>query len=96
MEAVNTKFIEGSDFDFVIQRTQDVEPIIEHAKALHNEGFHGSSDMKHAAEIPLVLVEDYMNRNKISWHEFSNSQDHIKRMLQDPAMGHFRIWKGAV
>lgn len=96
MESINTKFVEGADLQFQIQRTQDVEPIIELAKHLHNTGQHGSSDMKHAAEIPMVLVEAYLTQNGITFHEFANNQDHVKRLLADPAIEHFRVWKGRI
>ena len=40
----------------VTQRTQDCTPIVERTQALHKEGFHGSSEFKHAASIPFVAV----------------------------------------
>ena len=70
--------------------------IAEDAKARHNAGFHGSSDMKHAARVDPVLIESYLNRNGITWQEFSRSQEHMKRFLNDPALAHFRIWPGRI
>ena len=75
---------------------QDCTPILENAQALHNAGNHGSSEMKHAARIPVVIIEKYCNDNGILYSEFMNSQDHQKRMLNDPALSYFRIWRGAV
>ena len=75
---------------------QDCTPFADYAKARHNEGLHGSSDMRLAASVPFVLVEKYLNDNGITLHEFSASQDHKKRLLNDPAIAHFRIWKGPV
>lgn len=80
----------------VTQRTQDCAPLAERAKALHNEGLHGSSEMRHAASIPLVFVEDYCNRNGILFSEFMSNKEHIKRLVNDPALAHFRIWKGRI
>lgn len=80
----------------IFERVQDCTPIAERTKALHNEGLHGSSEMKHAASLPLVLVERYCNDNGITFNEFCSSQDHIKRMLNDPSLSHFRVWRGAV
>lgn len=80
----------------VFERVQDCTPIADHTKALHNEGLHGSSEMKHAAKLPLVLVERYCNDNGISFQEFCNGQEHIRRMLNDPALSHFRVWPGKV
>ena len=70
--------------------------IADDAKARHNAGFHGSSDMKHAARVDPVLIEAYLNRNGITFSEFCGDQAHMRRFLSDPAIGHFRIWKGQV
>ena len=75
---------------------QDCTPYADHAKAMHNEGFHGSSDMKLAASVPNVLVEKYLNDNRILMSEFVGSPDHQRRFLNDPAIAHFRIWRGRV
>lgn len=70
--------------------------IADDAKARHNAGMHGSSDLKHAARVDPVLIEAYLNRNGITFHDFCCDQSHMKRFLSDPAIGHFRIWKGAL
>lgn len=82
------------DGKLVTQRTQDCTAIAEHTTALHNEGLHGSSDFKHAAKIPLVFVEAYCNQNNIHFAEFMSNKEHIKRLVNDPALATFRIWKG--
>jgi len=82
--------------DGIIERVQDVEPILETCKAFHNEGLHGESDMKHAARIPNVIIERYLNDNHITMQEFMNNEEHIKRLLNDPSLSHFRIWKGRI
>lgn len=83
------------DGDLVSITSQDCTPIAEHAKALHNEGHHGTKDMKLAAKLPLVMVEKYCNDNGITFQQFMTDRAHIKRLAQDPAMAHFRVWKGA-
>lgn len=80
----------------VFERVQDCEPIMERTKALHNEGHHGSSEMKHAAKIPKVLVEKYCNLHGISFREWLGNEHHIRAMLNDPALKAFRIWPGKV
>lgn len=75
---------------------QDCTAIAEYAKARHNEGLVGSSEMRLAASVPFVIVEKYLNDNKITMAEFSKSQEHKKRLLNDPANSHFRIWAGRV
>jgi hypothetical protein len=84
------------DGKMTVQRTQDCVPIAEYAKARSNEGHHGSADMKFAASIPFVMVEKYCNDNHVEFSDFMNSQEHKQRLLNDPALSHFRIWKGRV
>lgn len=84
------------DGALVTGTVQDATPIAEVTKAMHNEGRHGSSDMKLAASVPMVLVEKYCNDAGISFAEFMGNQDHKKRLLNDPAIAHFRVWKGRV
>jgi hypothetical protein len=86
-----------ADGDTVVERrSQDVETNLDYAKALHNSGQHGSSELKHAAHFPHALVEKYIAANGINMHEFMVNPTHIRRMLNDPALGDFRIWKGRV
>lgn len=75
---------------------QDAEPILEHAKRLHIEGQHGTSEMRHAARFPRVLVDKYCNDNGITFEEWMKDKTHIRRMLSDPDLSYFRVWKGAV
>ena len=84
------------DGALVTGTTQDCTPYAERAQALHNEGRHGSKDMRLAASVPMVLVETYLNRCGIEMSEFVGSPEHQRRCLNDPAIGHFRIWKGRV
>ena len=80
---------------FISSTTQDCDPIAEYTKAMHNAGFTGpSSDMKLAASVPFVLVEKYLNDNHLTMAEFARDSTHKKRLLEDPALAHFRVWKG--
>ena len=84
------------DGDLVTGTIQDCTPYLEKAKRLHNEGVHGSSEMKHAASLPFVLVEKYCNDNGITFQEWMQSKDHKRAMLNDPSLSYFRIWPGRV
>lgn len=75
---------------------QDCTPIAEVTQALHNEGHHGSSDFKHAAKIPFVLIETYCNNNNLTLADFWHNPAHLKTMLNDPDLKAFRIWPGRV
>jgi len=84
------------DGAMTVERFQDCTPIVEHTKALNREGFHGSSEMKHAAKIPYIIIERYCNDHNILFSEFMQNKEHMKRVLNDPALAAFRIWPGRV
>lgn len=95
MSKIFTRFHRAHDSDTIaIERVQDCTPIAEEAIALHNAGIHGSNEMRHAARIPNVMIEKYCNDKGITFAEWMQNEDHIRAMLNDPALAHFRIWKG--
>ena len=96
MSAIQTRFLEGADHTYQISRTQDVEPIVGYAKSMQAAGLTGSKDMRHAAEIPSIIVENYMQRVGITFSEFCANQEHGKALLNDPALAAFRIWEGVI
>lgn len=95
MDGMQTK-LHIHDGNATFQSVQDCTPILEHTTRLHNEGHHGGKEMKHAARIPQVLIEQYLTQHNILFSEFCSNQEHIKRMLNDPALSGFRIWPGKV
>ena len=84
----------AQDDKLVVGRSQDCTPIVEDAVRRHNLGMHGTSDVKHAARIPSVIIEKYCNESGITFGEFMNDPVHIKRLVQHPDNSMFRIWKG--
>lgn len=80
----------------VIGRSQDCTPIAEYAKRRHIEGQHGNKEMKFAASIPYVICEKYCNDNGIEFSEFMGNPAHMRAVLNDPALAHFRIWPGRI
>jgi hypothetical protein len=81
--------------DLVTGTVQDCTPIAEYAKARQNAGMVGSSEMRHAASLPLAIVETYCNVNGLTLDQWLGDPIHAKRMLNDPALADFRIWRGA-
>ena len=77
----------------VVNRAQDVEPILDHCKALvaSNTYRTPSGDMHHAADFPMVLVEAYMASKGITFDQFLEDSSHVKNMLADPALRDFCI-----
>lgn len=81
--------------DLIIAHSvQDVSPILEACKTLAKEGVTGSSELKHAATFPMVLIETYMNKIGINFQEFMRNPQHAKTMLNDPDLKGFRVWQG--
>lgn len=96
MSDVLTQYHVDSDDRLIVNRVQDVEPILERAKALHNDSRFGTKDYRHLASLPKVLVEDYCNRAGITFADFMEDEAHVKRMLTDPSLSYFRVHKGGV
>ena len=96
MNGLSTQFLEGADHAFAINRTQDVEPILNYTKGMSAIGAGNGKDIKHAAEIPMIFVEQYIQRIGITFAQFCEGQDHIKAVVNDPALAAFRIWAGKV
>ena len=96
MSGVSTRMIEGADHEFAIHRAQDVEPILNYTKEMNRIGAGKGTDLRHCAEIPMIIVENYMQRTGITFNEFTASQEHIKAVVNDPALRDFRIWEGVV
>jgi hypothetical protein len=85
---------EGDSVTF--ERVQDCTAIAEYAQARHNEGHTGSKEMKFAGTLPAIFIEKYCNDNGILFSEWCGNPEHARRMLNDPALDHFRIWKGKI
>lgn len=90
---LDTKIVVEGD-KMHVGRFQDCTPIAEYAKAMHREGYHGSNEMKFAGTIPYVFIEKYCNDKGVAFHEFMSNKEHIRAVLNDPALADFRIWKG--
>lgn len=68
------------DGKIIIQRSQDIEDILEFNKQRNMEGHNRKSDMRLAGSIPFVVVEQWVKESglKIGSKEFS---EYIKKKL---------------
>lgn len=82
--------------DLIVRQTEDVEPHLEHAKALRSIGATGSSELKHAAHFPASAIMAYCQKHGIDMHEWAINPVHIRRMLNDPELSGYRVWTGRV
>ena len=67
--------------DLVTGTIQDCTPILEDAQARQNAGFVGSSEMRHASRLPMVVVETYCNVNGITFD--GATKDAMQRAVRD-------------
>jgi len=74
----------------------DLHAVADHCKALHNEGFTGDGDVKVLAHVPAIVIEKWLNDHGITFAEFMRDRSVRARMLNDPALAAFRVWKGKV
>lgn len=92
-----TEFISNPDKDeTIIVHTARFDGLVDHNKALQNEGLHGSKEMKHVANIPGIVIEQYCFTKGVSWQEFWADKKHIKNILNDPELAYFRVAPGKI
>lgn len=74
---------DGSKEKLIINRTQDVEPILKENRRKRNE-FNGRyGDLAHIAEIPFVVIEK-LDKDGL-WQSFLDGDEKvIDRWLKDP------------
>jgi hypothetical protein len=80
----------------VFTQSEDVEPLIEHLAKLRqdSDGKSKSGEMYHVGDIPMTVVQDYLNTTGVSYMEFIRNDVHIKRILMNPDFSKFRVWQG--
>lgn len=74
----------------------DLKAVAEVCKGLQNSGITGDKEMRHLAEFPGFIIEQYCNLNGITWAEWMQNPVHARRMLNDPDLAHFRVHAGRV
>ncbi len=84
---------EGGLTDLLYVNMRDLHAVADHCKAMHNEGNIGTKEMPKLAEFPAAIVEKYINDAGITFAEWMRNPVHVRRMLRDPALSHFRINK---
>lgn len=91
---VRTKTKVEGDGTVVVQRQQLVADHVDYCKARANEGHHGFPDFKLKASIPVTVIEAYCRTNGITLREWQRNKEHVRRMVNDPALADFRIAPG--
>lgn len=97
MELHTTGMMHTGD-SIVERKSQDLSGILDYAHEQRRDRNTGSSDMKYAARIPAVIIEQYMAKTGTSFQELmsGSGEKHWRAILNDPDNDLFRIWKGKV
>lgn len=92
-----TKWHEEADGTIVLQKTTDVEPVLERAKELHNVGAHttGMGD-KHVASIPVEVLDMWARQRGKTFGDVMRDERLMTEFLQDPDQSAWRVWKGQI
>lgn len=95
--STTTKFISNPDKDeTVVAHTEVFDGLLNHNAELRATQQFGSKDMRHVANIPGIVIEDYCFRRGVSWAEFWSDNKHIKAICNDPTFAYFRVAPGIV
>lgn len=89
-------YLDETEEKLYFQKIQDVEPILEDAKARHKEhgGKNKAGDFYHAGRFPPVLIEEWLRIRGLNMRDFKGEV--VDRFLNDPEHSAFRIWQGRV
>ena len=91
-----TRFLEA-DGKYAIQTIADVEPVLEHAKALHNEGRHQAPNGdRHLARIPIVVLNAWAQQRGVTYADVMNDVRLLEAFMRDPDHSQFRVDKRPV
>jgi hypothetical protein len=85
--------ITSQDGQLIVARSQDCQPVLEHVAAM-KELTDQTGDLRYVGEIPHVIIEKYLNERGISFHEFMQGDEHIKRILNSSDYKKLRVWEG--
>lgn len=92
---MQTRYIENPDGSLTVIRGDDVEPNLEHNKALFtlNDGYSKSRELRRAASIPAAIVEKW--KNELGVDVFNRDhQAKVRALLDDPEWRYLRTAPG--
>ncbi len=101
MSDVLTKYHHDGD-RLIIERVQDIEPIIDANKRQMNDNYgHSEStrwkgELHHVARIPEVVIEKWCKDHGFTYSDFFNDRSISKRFLNDPENAYFRTKPGKI
>lgn len=92
-----TEFIANPDKDeTVIAHTATFDGLLDHNAELRATRQFGDSEMRHVANIPGIVIEQYCLMRGVTWMEVFKDPKHIKAICNDPDLAYFRVAPGEV
>lgn len=97
---VTTETFYSDGDSFVIERVQDVAPILEYNKQRAAEGHNKKAAFRHAASVPVEIWDQWMREFKTQrGYDYGTAKPEEKRKftiskLNDGDNELFRTWKG--
>lgn len=86
--------VQPSERAYTFERVQDVEPILEHNKALASESQNGDWG-KHVARVPMVIIEKWLNDDNAKGNPIRylgpGFDEWLKKKLDDPDNRAWRV-----
>ena len=79
-----------ADDSFSLTYSQDVDPVLDANKADQTEGFDKSSELWHAARIPVGIQYEWMCKHGVNMWNPAH-KDGVKRLLNDPDYRWLRV-----
>jgi hypothetical protein len=86
---IKSEFITEDDKS-IYHTEQNVQPVIDHVKKLNDNIDKPGKDLRHVAEVPMVVYQKAMREG---WH---NDPKEWKKWLNNPDNKLFRTWQGKV
>lgn len=89
-------WLDEGERKIVVQRQQDVEPVLELNKALQTlgDGYSRSGNLRRVGSIPLVVIEQWLREGFDAFDP--NNRVELRRRLNDPEWRHLRTAPGRV
>jgi len=87
---VQTNIVVGNEGDSTtVVRTQDVQTILDHNKAMQNDGSEGygaSRELRKIASIPLIVIERWAKEDGVSYFDLHGPEKtkYLRKKLNDP------------
>jgi hypothetical protein len=94
---IETVHHDDADGTITINKTADIEPILEHNKRYQNshDGYTPSRDMRHVAEIPWIVIEQWNKTYGVNVMAREN-EALFRRILNNPDNRLFRTGLGQI